>query len=459
MMNEILLEAYIDEKNHIVYEGCKAFTNGEKFFLLNDSGYSMLIDYELFCELYQKKVSTDFGSKLLQHRLAKLESWGDCHKCTSHEIYPEFFMVDLTTHCNLNCKYCFRDVNNPEKFKSISDETLNDICKYILDYCVTHKVKKISIQPWGGEPLLEMNKIKRMYEYFVDSPIAVHFTIETNGVLLTEENVKWLFEHNISIGISIDGNKKTHDQQRVFANNKGSFEQVVHGIKNVQNYYGDNFGIINTITQNSIDSIEEILDFYAKDLHIKHVKFNFVHESEFANNLCLSKQQVIDGTERVYKKMMALTEEGYSIVDMNIRHKLLNLLIRDSSDICVSHGCMGGNKMIVFDMEGYIYPCELTDYSEERIGNIRDKVDLIRVITEAQKTKDYFKEKVDDECLLCSWNYFCKGGCSIKAKISRSKKDDLECTINKTLYPSIIESILNSPKLINKLLNIEIIGE
>ena len=70
----------------------------------------------------------------------------------------------------------------------------------------------------------------------------------------------------------------------------------------------------------------------------------------------------------------------------------------------------------------------------------------------------YFKEKDDVSCLSCSWRYFCKGGCSIKAKLSRTKKDDLECTINSTLYPEMIESILSEQKLINDFLNMKIIG-
>ena len=54
--------------------------------------------------------------------------------------------------------------------------------------------------------------------------------------------------------------------------------------------------------------------------------------------------------------------------------------------------------------------------------------------------------------------FFCKGGCSIKAKLSETKKDDLECTINNTLYPEMIESILSEQKLINEFLNMKIIG-
>ena len=37
-MDEMLVEKYTDEENHIVYKKCKAFTNGKKYFLLNELG-------------------------------------------------------------------------------------------------------------------------------------------------------------------------------------------------------------------------------------------------------------------------------------------------------------------------------------------------------------------------------------------------------------------------------------
>lgn len=54
-MNEMLVEEYADKEKHIVYEKCKAFTNGKKYYLLNELGYSILIDRELFNMLQQKK--------------------------------------------------------------------------------------------------------------------------------------------------------------------------------------------------------------------------------------------------------------------------------------------------------------------------------------------------------------------------------------------------------------------
>ena len=63
-------------------------------------------------------------------------------------------------------------------------------------------------------------------------------------------------------------------------------------------------------------------------------------------------------------EMIDLSED-YSIVELNVQEKMMNLLIRSKSNICTSRGCMGGTKMIAFDQDGRIYPCDVTDYKEE----------------------------------------------------------------------------------------------
>lgn len=40
------------------------------------------------------------------------------------------------------------------------------------------------------------------------------FSITTNGTLLNEERIKFLWSHNIPILLSIDGAKETQDNQR-----------------------------------------------------------------------------------------------------------------------------------------------------------------------------------------------------------------------------------------------------
>ena len=49
-----------------------------------------------------------------------------------------------------------------------------------------------------------------------------------------------------------------------------------------------------------------------------------------------------------------MQERGYDVMEHNIFIKLKNLLFREYTDICLSCGCCGGKKMIVFDMDGNI---------------------------------------------------------------------------------------------------------
>lgn len=128
-------------------------------------------------------------------------------------------MVDMTTHCNMQCRYCLRDVNNCGD--SISEEILIDICSFINRYCRESGVRNITVQPWGGEPLLELDKILLMRKLLNIDNTKVHFSIETNALLLNERNLQTLYDNKIGIGISIDGFKEVHDSQRVLTMGKG----------------------------------------------------------------------------------------------------------------------------------------------------------------------------------------------------------------------------------------------
>ncbi|MBK5239836.1 LAGLIDADG family homing endonuclease [Clostridium sp.] len=94
----------------------------------------------------------------------------------------------------------------------------------------------------GGEPLLEIELIDYIVEYFkfkafeVKSPWATNYMISmsTNGVLFETEKVQNFIKRNlgrVSIGITIDGNKELHDKCRVFHDGKGSYDIVESSVK------------------------------------------------------------------------------------------------------------------------------------------------------------------------------------------------------------------------------------
>jgi uncharacterized protein len=63
---------------------------------------------------------------------------------------------------------------------------------------------------------------------------TLHFTMQTNGLLLDEEWVDLLARNNVSFGISLDGPPETADQFRVLRDGGGSTEKLLSVIENLR---------------------------------------------------------------------------------------------------------------------------------------------------------------------------------------------------------------------------------
>ena len=68
----------------------------------------------------------------------------------------------------------------------------------------------MTIQPWGGEPMIEFEKILHIRKRFADEGIPLCMTMETNGSLVTEEAAEKLKQVGVKVGISIDGLSLIH---------------------------------------------------------------------------------------------------------------------------------------------------------------------------------------------------------------------------------------------------------
>ena len=122
-------------------------------------------------------------------------------------------ILQVTQNCNLRCKYCVYSgsyVNRTHSNKRMSFET----AKKAVDFYYRHNRNKKNaiIGFYGGEPLLEMDLIKRVVEYskkLFEGKFIV-FNITTNATLLTEDIIHFFNDNNIGLTISLDGPKSVH---------------------------------------------------------------------------------------------------------------------------------------------------------------------------------------------------------------------------------------------------------
>ena len=429
--------------------GAYIFSENTNSFLLNsENGCSILLDSNLSNQILKQNVSESLAFRLIQRGL--ISNKNSLPPVTNECILPSFFIFDLTQACNFRCIYCFRHLE--DNVSTITDNNLDAITSYIINYCKKYQIENFCVQPWGGEPLIAFEKIKRMDDAFKAANLHPLISIETNASLITEKLAKEASERNIRLGISIDGFPEVQNMHRPLLSGTPSFEKMQRGVEIISKY--DNlrqFGVVCVLTSRSFPYLADIIEYFGTELKVKCFKLNLIKDNPVMKDaqLCLDDEQIADSQNILIDKLIELNQRGCEITELNVQEKLMNLLVRSKSNICTSRGCMGGTKMIAFDQNGRIFPCDVTDYKEEAIGNVQTGGDLIEMVKNAKKQgRDFFNSKYSEECDKCPFWFFCKGGCTTAIKYKFGKVigvDHQECLANRALYPRLINIILTNP--------------
>ena len=451
-MESVKISPYTIPGEMAEMKACSLFmNNGKHHFLFNpEFGTSILLDGVHTDQILSGAPGDDLQFKLIQRGFMEVPGSNSC--ISGESIMPSFFIIDLTQACNFRCAYCFRHLN--QKSTTISDHNLEAIVGYISDHCLRNNLTDVNVQPWGGEPLLAWKKIIRMHDLFLEKGLRPIFVIESNAGLITKEIAAEAFSRDIRIGVSIDGPPDLHNSQRKLASGRPSFEKMYEGMQNLRNAgFGQRHGVITVLTRNGYPYVEEILEYFAVELSIDRLRLNVVKDSPMMKdkNLCLTEDEITDFNLRLVKKLIELNRRGYPITEINVMDKLNNLLTRKRVNICNSRGCMGGEKMVAFDQDGRIFPCDITDYKEEAVGSVFDGKNLIEMLEQAHLQNQFFRPKQDPDCSGCDWAFFCKGGCTnaiLYKKGEISGIDRQECITNKTLYPALIQMIIHEPEIL-----------
>ncbi|WP_326596714.1 FxsB family cyclophane-forming radical SAM/SPASM peptide maturase [Streptomyces sp. NBC_01803] len=133
------------------------------------------------------------------------------------------FVVKVNSRCNLACRYCYMyfaaDPGWRHQPVTASSRTLRHTARRIGEHATAHGLPAVSLVLHGGEPLLSGPAVLGAFADAVRARVppgcAVHVTLQTNGVLLTEETLTTLAAHGITVGLSLDGGLARHNGQRV----------------------------------------------------------------------------------------------------------------------------------------------------------------------------------------------------------------------------------------------------
>lgn len=320
--------------------------------------------------------------------------------------------------CNLNCTYCFAKAgtNHMGLERVFSEERIRKLFDFIYSDYFRDKISLRLDLVSGGEPLLRFDTLKKIVEirnemqkkYCKDMMIWLC----TNGTLLNEEICDFLNANNISIGISIDGEKHVHDANRCFKNGEGTYETIIDKINFIKqnpkysSKFKDVWGL--TVITPKTESIVGVLKHH-KQLGINNVQMKLVrsdkaefifneddleHLKEKYNELCeFFFKECIKGNFDYIK--MILNDNDY--LGKIIRRLLLRQI--------VSNRCQAGKTKVAATANGNLYPCDsFVGIDDFIIGNY----------CEETKINNPFKHlycKDRDKCRGCWGRFLCGGDC------------------------------------------------
>jgi len=344
--------------------------------------------------------------------------------------------LHVTHSCNLNCSYCYAGGGN---YGGKEDYMSFETAKKAIDHLLKNSgCMKVSVSFFGGEPLCNLDLIKKVVPYGREEAKKInkeiHFGMTTNGVLLTKENVDYLLENNIDFMISLDGTKEVHDKSRKDNNGNGTFDRIMENvdyIKNVKNY-PISFRATHTDFD---DDIREIYNLFNE----VEVKSGFVAATN--NNETDYFEKMTERNSEILKEELEFVRtNGYLRTSPFL--KLLDVIVNKQK---MTKTCGAGLHFASVCPKGDVYFCHrFANNKDFKISSVYDKVLKLKKLN----NKNVFEKK---DCSECWAKYICGGQCFHECYESYNdinKSSEKFCNY----YRSLIEDSIH---LINEYQNIK----
>lgn len=328
-------------------------------------------------------------------------------------------VLNLTNQCNLSCQYCYEfgedKVATPEgKPKFMDFETARASVDFLLEQSAGRRA--IHITFFGGETLMNFPLLKQVVAYANRQAAAegrsIDFSLTTNATLLTPDIIEFLSGNHIGVTVSMDGPKEMHDQLRVFANGRGSYDIIEPRVRAlIQGHRTRPITARVTLTS----GVTDVLRIYR---HLKH-DLGF-HEVGFAP-VTTSPDRLYAINERgmdsVLDQFQALAGEYLEFALRGELHGFSNVsdtLAELCQGVNKSHPCGAALGLVGVGPSGDIAPCHrFVDSDAHALGHISTGIDR------ARQGEFLRRGHIDSkyECHTCWARPLCAGGCHHEAYV------------------------------------------
>lgn len=326
-----------------------------------------------------------------------------------------------TMQCNFGCPYCFEGTH--KTMPKMQEEVIAALTTFLIKHS---EDKKLSINWFGGEPLLAFDVICRICDTLNEHNVEFTSSMVTNGSLLTEDKTDHLDSLHLNhLQITLDGTAESHDKRRFYKGGLPSFNNIIANIdcliRKTSIPLVIQVGVDNTNLHAYEDVYEYVSNRYKEALEKKRIIVgcnNIQNRTGFdCTGTCLTDRQL-------YDKRVRATEDGlYPELMAKLPGMSLPCMYRRTNQPAI-------------DPQGNIYHClEHLGMTGKSIGNICKGTMSFSKIADMAFMGDPFD---DNECRQCNVLPVCGGGCPQDILACNDRKHKTYCSYHKQFLADML---------------------
>ena len=322
----------------------------------------------------------------------------------------------ITQACNMHCTYCYADDGTygvPEDRRTMSEETARQAIDRLLE--LAGDARLVTVTFFGGEPLLNLDLVRAVVPWArsraADRGKKISFNMVTNAIDLTADTARFLADENISLVISLDGDRERNDITKKYG--ASHFDTVLANLAPVQKKL--NFTIRTTVSRANYRHLQTILDCF--DGHGWPI---VVFEEVGAggdDDLRLGEEDdrpLMEEYRAVFERLVQRT----GLTHRTLVYPFTQTLAKITWPKRNYHHCSAGRWNLTVGSSGDLFPCHrMNGLDHLSVGRVDEPFDW-------EALEPYYRADINSKraCRACWARYLCSGGCLRAALVAN---DDL----------------------------------
>ena len=327
---------------------------------------------------------------------------------------PAFSLLikPASADCNIRCSYCFY-LEKQELYPGVRRRRMStDVLERMVATYMQTPQPSYSFNWQGGEPTLMgpsfFQRVTELQERYGRRGATVANSVQTNGILLSDELAEHMARYRFLVGVSLDGPAELHDRYRVSEGGRGTQRQVLRGMELLERH-GVEYNILTLVSAANVNQARAVYRYLRDELGVTYHQYIPCVEFDHEANLL---PYAVTG-EQWGRFLLELFDEWYGDdqerVSVRLFDSILTMLVDGYANTCV----IGRNcrRYFVVEHNGDVYPCDFFVEPKLRLGNVvRDRFEDMwnsRIFRDFGRAKRHWNEA----CTQCPYLKLCAGDC------------------------------------------------